>query len=44
MFLEDMLSLPSKCKIENLAGVVPIQTCNHSSREMIGIELFKSIE
>ena len=44
MFLEDVLSLPPKCEIENLVGVVPIETCNHSSWEMFGIKLFKSIK
>ena len=43
-FLEDVLSLPPKCEIENLVGVVPIETCNCCSWEMYGIELFKNIE
>jgi len=28
MFLEYVLSLPPKCKIENLVGLVPIENCN----------------
>ena len=44
MFLEDVLSLPPMCQIENLVGVVAIQTCNRSSWEMSGIELFNIIE
>ena len=44
MFLEDVLSLPPKCEIENHVGVVPIEICNRSSWEMSGIELFKSIK
>ena len=44
VFLEDVLSSPPKCEIENLVGVVPIETCNHSSWEMFGIKLFKSIK
>ena len=28
VFLEDVLSLPPKCKIENLVGLVPIENCN----------------
>ena len=44
VFLEDVFSLPPKCEIENLVGVVPTKTCNHSSWEMSRIDLFKSIE
>ena len=43
MFLEDVLSLQPKCEIENLVGVVPIETCNRSSWEMLGIKLFKCV-
>ena len=31
VFLEDALSLPPKCEIENLVGVVPIESYNSSS-------------
>ena len=44
VFLEDVLSLPPKCEIKNLVGVVPIDTCNRSSWEMSSMELFKSIK
>jgi len=44
VFLQDVFSLPPKCKVENVVGVVPIETCNRSSWEVPGIELFKSIE
>ena len=43
VFLKDVLSLPPKCEIENLVGVVPIETCNRSSWEMLGIKLFKCV-
>ena len=29
MFFEDVLSLPPKCEIENLVGLVPIENYNH---------------
>ena len=28
MFLKNVLSLPPKCEIENLVGLVPIENCN----------------
>jgi len=37
VFLKDVPSLPPKCEIENLVGVVPVETCNRSSWEMSGI-------
>jgi len=37
VFLKDVLSLPPKCNIENLVGVVAIETYNRTSWEMSGI-------
>ena len=31
VFLKHVLSLPPKCEIKNLVGVVLIETCNRSS-------------
>ena len=38
VFLEDVLSLPPKCEIENLVGLVPIENCNRRDIWYIVVE------